>query len=119
MLKLEVIGNLGADAERVQENQRIFVKFRVAHTEKFTSSDGQITSSTVWVSCFWTNSGGNLLQYLKKGTKVFVRGYMSVNIFDSAVKHCKDVGITVNVCEIELCGGAKKEENKIDYAEVF
>jgi len=35
MMKLEVIGNLGANAERKSQNGRAFVQFNVAHSEKF------------------------------------------------------------------------------------
>ena len=44
MLKVEMIGNLGADAEIKDHQGRKFVSFRVAHTEKWTDrTTGQIS----------------------------------------------------------------------------
>lgn len=105
MLKLQVIGNLGADAQVKNANGSEFVSFRVAHTESFTAN-GQKQTRTVWVDVTLNGNGGNLLQYLKKGAKVFVDGYPSYRIYDSAQYHCKMVGIQISARTVELCGGS-------------
>ena len=75
MIKVEIIGNLGADAQLLEKNGNKFVAFRVANTDKWVDkSTGQVIESTQWVSCTLNGDGGALLPYLKKGTKVFVRG---------------------------------------------
>ncbi len=52
MIKLEIVGNLGADAEIKQYNGNKFVSFRVAHSEKWVDRQtGAITTQTTWVSC--------------------------------------------------------------------
>lgn len=105
MLTIQVIGNLGADAELKSYNGREFITFRVAHTERYTSN-GQEVSNTMWVDCTYNGNGGNLLGFLKKGKTVFVTGTMSVRIYDSKLHHDKRVGVTCMVQRIELCGGA-------------
>lgn len=105
MIKLQVIGNLGADARVINTNGNEFVSFRVAHTESFTA-DGIKESRTIWVDVAMNGNGGNLLKYLKKGAKVFVDGYPSFRIYDSAVNRCKMVGIQISARSVELCGGS-------------
>lgn len=74
MFKIEVIGNLGADAKVQSYNGSEFISFSVAHTEKRGEKD-----EAVWISC--TSQQKNLLQYLLKGTKVFVRGSGSIKTY--------------------------------------
>ena len=105
MLKLQVIGNLGADARLVNSNGNEFVSMRVAHSENYTVN-GKQSTWTIWVDCTLNGNGGNLLQYLKKGAKVFVEGYPSFRVYDSAQNHCKMVGVRISVRSIELCGGS-------------
>lgn len=105
MIKLQVIGNLGADARVINTNGNEFVSFRVAHTETFTAN-GSKQSRTIWVDVAMNGNGGNLLQYLKRGAKVFIDGYPSFRIYDSAVNHCKMVGVQISARSVELCGGS-------------
>lgn len=104
MAKIEFIGNLGADARVEEYNGRKFVSFNVADTQKFTKADGTKVEKTDWVSCTIQGDGGGLLPYLVKGKKVFVRGQLSTRIFDSAQYHCKMVGLSCAVRELELVG---------------
>ena len=49
MVRIEMIGNLGADAELKNNNGRNFVSFRLAHTDKWKNSQtGQDSVSTMW-----------------------------------------------------------------------
>lgn len=67
MMRLEVIGNLGADAEIKEVNGRKFVSFRIAHTDKWVDSQTQQAQvTTQWVSCAINGDGGKLVPYLKK-----------------------------------------------------
>lgn len=111
MIKLELIGNLGIDAQLQVHNGNKFISFRVANTDKWTDKvTGEIVSSTQWVSCTLNGDGGGLLPYLKKGTKVFVRGNAQFVIYSSPKTHQMEVGVNLFVREIELCGGKKEEE---------
>lgn len=102
MLKLHVIGNLGGDAELKSEGGRQFVSFRVAHTIRRTRDDGTAQESTEWISCSLNGDGGALLQYLKRGTKVFISGDVSVKQYHSERDHCLKAGLNCYVREIEL-----------------
>ena len=112
MIKIEVIGNLGADAQLQVVNGNKFVSFRVANTDSWTDKvTGEIKKSTQWISCSLNGDGGSLLQYLKKGTKVFVRGNANMVTYSSPKTHMIEVGVNLFVREIELCGGAKDENH--------
>lgn len=114
MLKIEVLGNLGADAEVKNHNGSEFISFRVASTNKWTDSENLIHSDTTWCSCTMSvDSGKNVMPYMKKGTKVFVRGNVNFNVFSSPKTKQMEVGVNIRVMELELASAAeKKEENK-------
>lgn len=106
MLNLQVIGNLGADAQVCEKNGRKYVQFRVAHSERINE-----TEQTSWVSCFLNGDGGGLLPYLLKGQRVFVSGRMNVNLYSSPKTHRFEAGCSVMVDRIELCGARPKSED--------
>lgn len=109
MIRIEMIGNLGADAQVKEYNGRKFLSFRIAHTDKWIDkASNQEHTSTLWASCSINGDGGNLQPYLKKGVKVFVRGSMSMNIYSSPKSHQMECGLNIAVWEIELCGGVKE-----------
>ena len=113
MIKVEIIGNLGADAQLQEKNGNRFVAFRVANTDKWVDkSTGQVIESTQWISCTLNGDGGALLPYLKRGTKVFVRGNAQFVIFSSAKTRQMEVGVNLFVREIELCGSAKENQQQ-------
>ena len=110
MIKLEIIGNLGADAEVKVYNGNKFVSFRVAHTDKWVDQNtGVISTQTTWVSCSLNGDGGGLTPYLKKGTKVFVRGTPNFVVYSSPKTHKMETGINLFVREVELCGGHQEQ----------
>lgn len=112
---MEIIGNLGADAEVKIYNGNKFVSFRVAHTDKWVDQQtGVISTQTTWVSCSLNGDGGALTPYLKKGTKVFVRGTPNFVTFSSPKTHKFETGVNLFVREIELCGGNQKQEQNTD-----
>ena len=105
MLQLEIIGNLGRDAEVVKFNDRDgrvtdYVSFSVAHTER---RGGEPV--TVWVSVLWYGNGGGVLPYLKRGTKVFVRGPQTIKAYID--KNGKPASaINCRASEVTLCGSS-------------
>lgn len=108
MIRLEIIGNLGADVEKRVQNGSTFFTFRVAHSEKKVSqSTGEVITETTWISCSCNYISDKLLEFLKKGTKVFVRGYVSFKMFK--YDHEQRIGINLFATEIELCGGKQTE----------
>ena len=54
--------------------------------------------------------GGGLTPYLKKGTKVFVRGTPSFVVYSSPKTHKMETGVNLSVREVELCGGHQEQE---------
>lgn len=69
MLQLEIIGNLGNDAEIKEFNGKKYVSMNVAHSEKKRDANGSVLETTTWVSVLWYGDGGNLTQYLKRGVQ--------------------------------------------------
>lgn len=111
MIKMEIIGNLGADAQMQVYNGNKYVSFRIANTDAWTDKNtGEIKKSTQWVSCSMNGDGGNILPYLKKGTKIFVRGNAQIVVYSSPKTHQMEAGVNLFVREIELCGGSKDED---------
>ena len=106
MQKLFVIGNLGSDAEvRTRDDGSKFVTFKVADTTKWVDLKQQTHESTTWISCVLNGDGGNLLQYLKRGVKVFVDGRPSYRVYSSEKERAVKAGVDLSVMSIELCGG--------------
>lgn len=108
MLKVEIIGNLGADAEIKESNGSKFVVMRVAHTSKYTDQNGQPHESTTWVDVTLSNVESKVIPYLKAGTKVFVRGNGDLRVYSSPKERCMKAGLSVSALEIELCGGSSE-----------
>lgn len=96
MLKLEIIGNLGADAETRYANGNKYLTMRVCHSEK--RNDQEIST---WVSVAWSGDHDNVIPYLKKGTRVFVRGNLQVRVF-RAQDGSYQAGLNLSAREVEF-----------------
>ena len=104
MLKIEVIGNLGAAAEGKSTNGEKYVTFRVASTNKYVNKQtGEITEDTTWISCIWRGEHTRVTPFLTQGAKVFVRGDAALKIFIGHDGN-KHAGLNLRVQELELCG---------------
>lgn len=101
MLQLNAILNLGADAEVKTINEKQYISFRGASTEKVNGQD-QVT----WVSVLSSNNP-NLLPFLKRGQQVFVSGKMKASIYQSQNNIGMDISLFAQT--LQLCG-AKREE---------
>lgn len=101
MLQLNILGNLGRDAETKNINGKDYISFSVASTEK---KDGQ--DVTTWVSVLASNNQ-NILPYLKKGQQVFVSGRMTAGIYQS--QNTFGIDLSVFAQTLQLCGGKKDE----------
>lgn len=109
MFKVEVIGNLGADAVVKDAQGSKFVSFRVAHSEHWSDAQGQEQARTTWIDCTMSDVTAKVIPYLKQGVKVFVRGNASLRIYSSPKDRMMKAGIQVSVREVELCGGQSDE----------
>lgn len=103
MLQIEVIGNIGMDAEIKEFSGKRYVSFNVAHSERRKDANGTTVESTTWVSVLWYGDGGGLTPYLKKGCKVFIRGRMSLKQYQDKNGHWQ-VAVNCNATEVQLCG---------------
>lgn len=109
MLQIQVIGNLGSDAEVKELNGNKAVCFNVAHTERWNQDDGTKRESTTWISCILNGDGGKLLPYLKRGAQVFIEGSGSTRCYSSPKERRWVAGLNITVRHIELVGGKLDE----------
>lgn len=108
MLQTTVIGNVGADAQFQSKDGREFVTFRVAHNDTWTDQSGQQHSNTAWVDCIM-NGKPKVAEFLKAGTQVVVIGRTSLRVYSSQKDRCMKAGLTINVENVQLLGGAVDE----------
>lgn len=109
MFKVELIGNLGADAEVVTANGSKFISMRIAHTDKWTGEDGVSHEETSWHSVTMSNADSKVLPFLKQGTKIFVRGNARVRVYSSPKDRCMKGECVVSAHEVELVGGSSDQ----------
>jgi hypothetical protein len=109
MFRVEIIGNLGADASVMESNGSKFVTMRIAHTDVFKDDAGNKHEKTVWIDATMNDAETKLLPYLKQGVKVFVRGNGNLRVYSSPKDRCMKAGCTVSIREIELVGGSSDE----------
>lgn len=102
--KTSFIGILGKDAEFKQIGNNNYITMNVAKSEK----QGQ-ENITDWVQCnkFAGNSPANLMQYLKKGTKVLFYGKLDVREWTNQQGETK-IQFTLWVDELELISQPKQ-----------
>ena len=103
MLQIEVIGNLGGDAEIKEFGGKKYVSMNVAHSEKRKDTNGTNVETTTWVSVLMYGDGGSLIQYLKKGTKVFLRGRLVAKAYNDKSGNPLPA-LNMYASEINLCG---------------
>lgn len=103
MLKIEVIGNLGADCIARENDKGKYLTFDVAHTDVYRDASGERVERTDWISCSY-NNGERVAEYLRKGAKVFVRGRLSVRLYKSQSGEWR-AGLQCFVDDLVLCGG--------------
>lgn len=108
MLQVNLIGNVGGDAEIKVADGREFVAFRVAHNESFEDGKGSKVERTSWVDCTMncTNGRPAVYPYIKAGALVFVQGSASQRVYPSAKDRCWKAGLTIHVSRVELLGGS-------------
>ena len=109
MLQVEIIGNIGNDAQVKDFNGKKYIAFNVAHSEKFKNQQGVETERTTWVSVLKPGESA-VAQYLKKGTPVFVRGDLSVKAYKDNAGNWQ-VGVNCLAREVQLLPGGKRNQN--------
>lgn len=108
MIKMTVIGNIGADAVQRETNGRKYTTFNVAVSSKYKNQDGTETERTTWISCA-RDGQSPVDQWLKRGRQVYMEGTPSVSMFTDNQGH-PNCNLKLAVHRIELLGG--KDENQ-------
>lgn len=101
MIIIQAIGNLGRDAEVKSINDRQYLSFSVASTEKHNNED-----QTTWLSILYPYQEA-LMPYLKKGQQVFISGKLKAGIYQS--QSTFGIDLSVFASTLQLCG-AKRED---------
>jgi len=101
MLQLNAIINLGADAEAKTINDKQYISFRGASTEKKNGQD-----EVTWISVL-AGYNENLLPFLKKGQQVFVSGRLKAGIYQNQQSFGIDLSVFAQT--LQLCGGKREE----------
>ena len=109
MIKMTVIGNIGADAVQRETNGRKYTTFNVAVSTKFKNQDGSETERTTWISCA-RDGQSPIDQWLKRGRQVYVEGTPSVSMYTDNQGH-PNCNLKLAVHRIELLVG-KDEQNQ-------
>lgn len=106
MNQLQIIGNLGADADEPRNvNGKVVVNFRVAVNGKRKEDD------VTWFRCaMWGERAEKVFPFLVKGKKVFVQGPVQIETFK------RDNGqeghsLKVMVNDLELLSGGDDRTN--------
>ena len=104
MIKLQIVGNLGADCIQKEVNGKNVINFNVAHTEKFKDSQGNLKERTTWVNCaYWTDRTA-VAQYLKKGKLVYVEGTPDAEAYTNK-ENQPAATLRLRVRDLQLLGG--------------
>ena len=95
MLQVQIIGNLGADAEVKEINGKQYSAFSVAATSS--------RNETTWVSVLY-NYHENFHKYLTKGQQVFAQGEGRVKLYTSKNSEKTSLDFSVLADKLQLCG---------------
>ncbi len=108
MIKLQVIGNLGADCIQKEVNGKTVINFNVAHSEKYKDGQGNLQERTTWVNCaYWTDKTA-IVPYLKKGTTLYAEGSPEADAYTNKEGQAAAT-LRMRVLNIQLLGGGNKE----------
>ena len=108
MIKLQVIGNLGADCIQKEINGKTVINFNVAHSEKFKDAQGNLKERTTWVNCaYWTDKTA-IAQYLVKGKTVYAEGSPEADAYTNKEGQVAAT-LRMRVQTVQLLGGSGGE----------
>ncbi len=104
MIKLQIIGNLGADCIQKEINGKTVINFNVAHSEKFKDAQGNVKEKTTWVNCaYWTDRTA-VAQYLTKGRTVYAEGSPEADAYTNKEGQASAT-LRMRVQTVQLLGG--------------
>ena len=104
MIKLQIIGNLGADCIQKEINGKTVINFNVAHSEKYKDAQGNPKERTTWVNCaYWTDRTA-VAQYLTKGRTVYAEGSQEAEAYTNKDGQPAST-LRMRVQTVQLLGG--------------
>lgn len=115
MVRMQAIGNLGKDAVTNTVNGKTVINFTLAHTEKGRDRDaqGNPKDKTIWVDCaYWTERTA-VVQYLKKGTQIYVEGQPDIRTYTTQDGR-QGASLTLRVGNLQLLGSRSGDGNSLD-----
>lgn len=115
MVWMQAIGNLGKDAVTNTVNGKTVINFTLAHTEKGRDRDaqGNPKDKTIWVDCaYWTERTA-VVQYLKKGTQIYVEGQPDIRTYTTQDGR-QGASLTLRVGNLQLLGSRSGDGNSLD-----
>lgn len=105
------VGNLTKDAQtKTRQDGSAYLMFSIAVNEV----RGQ-EKKAIYITCFVTHYSPNLVQYLRKGTKVGVAGSISAAAY-IAPDGVARPDLSLSVWRVELCGGERAQQDGQGYA---
>ena len=69
---------------------------------------GDTEDKTLWITCF-VNFDTKIMEYIKKGTQVYVTGDIFIDVFKKEDGNCIP-SVTMNVSRVELLGKSEKKD---------
>jgi len=110
MLKMTAIGHLGSQATLNNVNGKQVINMNLCHSEKYKDTQGNIVNKSVWINVSWWQESSKILQYLQKGSQIFVEGIPSVDTYKN--KDGQTVAqLRLRATMVQLLGGNKQENN--------
>jgi single-strand DNA-binding protein len=104
MIKLQIVGNLGADCIQKEVNGKNVINFNVAHSEKYKDAQGNLVEKTTWVNCaYWTDKVA-IVPYLLKGKTVYAEGAPEADAYTNK-DGAAAATLRMRVSNIQLLGG--------------
>jgi single-strand DNA-binding protein len=112
MIKLQVIGYLGKNAEMRQVNGKSVLNFTIAHNERYKNSAGITQEQTIWTDCSLWHSQA-LAPYLLQGTQVFVEGNPTLECYTNS-KGEPAISLKLRVTQVKLLSPILKQPGETE-----
>jgi len=109
MIEFFIIGNLGADAVLNEHDGRKIINFSVCHSETTKKRQEANDIKKHWVDCAYFLDSPDLLELLKKGTLVYVKGFPTPKVHIH--KDGTPMGVQyLRVSKVEILSKKRREE---------
>lgn len=102
MLQMQILGNVGKDAEVIEHKGKQFMSVSLAHSEKYTDSQGNEVTKTEWVKV--TSDRVGMAPHIKKGDKIFAQGYPRIEIFKNDKRGQWEYSVGLRATLIDFAG---------------